>query len=474
MPRDIWREPAAMSMRSNDDRPAPDTGAALASQPSAHSQSLYERARRFLPGGTGRTSTFALPHPLYARYGAGCRVVDVDGVSRLDFNGNYTAMIHGHAHPEIVGAIVDQVRHGTSFCLATEHEVTLAQLLCERLPSVEQVRFMCSGTEAVMMAIKAARAYTGRACIAKCEGAFHGQYDHAEVSLDPSPDRWGDPEPIAVATARGTPDGVLRDTVIIPFNDTALARRILLREGHRIAAVLIDPMPNRAGLIPATAEFLEMLQEFCSGSGTLLISDEVINLRLACGGAQEAFGYRADLTVLGKIIGGGLPVGAVGGRADIMQMFDPAAGKPAVSQSGTFAASPAAMVAGAVSLRLLDRDALARLNALGETTRQHLLDAMRLAGLAAQVTGCGSLFRIHFHARALRGYRDSWSTPVERRLLAAFHRHLLDLGVILSAAGMGALSTPMTEDDVGSLLAACELAFRAIASGPESFIGRYE
>ena len=219
--------------------------------PNSSSQKMYDRALASLPGGNTRTTVFMKPYPIYAARGEGCRVWDLDGNVFIDCINNFTSQIHGHAHPALIKAATAQLALGSAFGLPTESEVDLAELLVSRLPSVDQVRFANSGTEAVMMALKAARAHTGRPKIAKCEGAYHGSYDYAEVSLDPAPEAWGRNAPVSVAYAKGTPDNVLADVVTIPFNDTEAAVSLIREHGPELACVLVDPMPNRAGLAPA-------------------------------------------------------------------------------------------------------------------------------------------------------------------------------------------------------------------------------
>jgi glutamate-1-semialdehyde 2,1-aminomutase len=436
-------------------------------QATSRSYELYERARRSLPGGTARESTFARPHPTYVRAGHGCRMVDVDGVERLDFNGNFTSMINGHAHPAIREAAIRQIELGTSFPFPCVPEIELAEQLCARVATIDRIRFMTSGTEAVMMAIKAARAHTGRPKIAKCEGAFHGGYDYAEVSLDPSPDAWGPADrPASVGNARGTPRGVLADVVMLPFNDTESAARILEAERESLAGILIDPLPNRVGLIPARPEFLRLLRDFATANGVVLIFDEVIGFRLGYHGAQPEFGVEADLTVLGKIIGGGFPVGAVGGRERFMAVFDPSAGNPPLPQSGTFAGNPVAMAAGVANLQLLEPATFQRLNALGARARDSLTDALRVVGVEGQVTGLGSLFRIHMTARPFTTFRSARPEPEECERLGRLYRYFFDHGILIASTGLGCISTPMTEADIDRLAEIAVDALRTIAAGP--------
>ena len=291
-----------------------------------------------------------------------------------------------------------------------------------RLPSVDQVRFTNSGTEAVMMALKAARAFTGRPKIAKCEGAYHGSYDYAEVSLDPTPEAWGGNAPVSVAYAKGTPDNVLADVVAIPFNDVDAAVSLIREHGAELACVLVDPMPNRAGLVPADKAYLEALRAVTREVGALLIFDEVITFRLGYRGAQGLWGVEPDLTTLGKIMGGGFPVGAIGGKREFMAVFDPRAGKPALPHGGTFSANPVTMRAGIAAMELLDEAAFARLDAIGEAVRDGIDEAFRRHGVAGGTVGLGSLLKVHFADRPVRDYRSAFPTEQEAKRLAIFNR----------------------------------------------------
>src|ERR1700733_13142831 len=362
---------------------------------SSQSFALNQRARQSLPGGNTRTTVYMKPYPIYAARGLGCRVWDVDGTERIDCINNFTAAIHGYAHPALLRAAEEQLGLGTAFGLPTSSELEWAELLTARVTSVERCRFVNSGTEAVMSAIKAARAYTGRPKIAKCEGAYHGTYDYAEVSLDPTPDTWGRNAPVSVAFARGTPDNVLADVVTIPFNDVEAAVSLIREHGRELACVLVDPMPNRAGLAPADRAYLQGLRQITREVGALLIFDEVITFRLGYRGAQGLWGIDPDLTTLGKIIGGGFPVGAVAGKAEVMAVFDPTSGKPALPHGGTFSANPVTMRAGLAAMALLDPKAFECLEANGEVVREGMRRALQDAGIAGRVTGAGSLLRLH-------------------------------------------------------------------------------
>lgn len=426
------------------------------------SREMFERARKVMPGGNTRTTVFIDPFPIYAQRGEGCRVWDVDGNVYYDCINNFTAMIHGYGHPAVTAAVVDQMPRGSAFGAPTESELDLAELLVERLPSVEQVRFANSGTEGVMMAIKAARAFTERPKIVKIEGAYHGSYDFAEVSLDSSPANWGD-MPASTAYAKGTPKGVLDDVIAVPFNDTEALRAVFDAHGDTIAGVLIDPMPNRAGLIPARKDYLDAMVEIARAAGSLVIFDEVISLRLGYSGAQGLWSVTPDLTALGKIIGGGFPVGAVGGRADVMAVFDPTRGKPALPHGGTFTANPVTMRAGLAAMRALTPASFAHLDAIGSLLREGITASLAHHGLNGQCVGLGSLFKVHFTALPITDYRSVYPGASERMKLDLFHKGLLDRGVLSASYGFFALSTSMTEEDAREILSAIDGALAAIA-----------
>ena len=433
--------------------------------PESRSARLFERARTVVPGGNSRNTIFHKPYPVFAQSGDGCRVRDVDGVERLDFINNYTSLLHGHRHPAIIEAIQAQLALGTCFANPTEAEVRLAELLVERVPSFDQVRFTNSGTEAVMMAIKAARAHTGRSKIAKCEGLYHGCYDVAEVSLGAHPGNWGDGAPAATAYSKGTPSAVLNDVVVIPFNEPETAEEILSRHAKDLAAVLIDLMPSRVGFVRANPPFLTMLDEFRQTSGALLIVDEVISFRMGMAGAQGMMGVQPDLTALGKIIGGGLPVGAVAGRAEVMSVFDHAQGPPALPHGGTFNGNPLSMAAGRAAMELMTPEAYERLNRLGGKAIAELREAFARAGVTGQVTGEGSLFAVNFKEKPPTTFREAFVPPEESERVAALHRYCLDQGIILGSRGAGALSTPMGEAEVERLAEVFLGALKALPLG---------
>jgi glutamate-1-semialdehyde 2,1-aminomutase len=432
--------------------------------PRSHSRALFERARQVIPGGTSKANFHVRPHPFYLAEGRGCRVTDVDGVERLDAVNNFTALIHGHAFPPLVDAVSRQLSRGTAFAASTPEEVALAELLVERVPGLERIRFGNSGTEAVMMAIKAARAYTGRDRIAKFEGAYHGYYDDVQVSFSSRPDDWGpDDAPASVPSSGGVPKHRVFETLVLPWNDRDVCERLVTRHASELAAVLVDPLSNRMGFIPPADGFLAFLRQLTRQHGILLVFDEVISFRVGYHGAQGRYGGDPDLTAFGKIIGGGFPIGATGGRAEVMEVFDPGTRGARIASGGTFSANPVSMTGGLATMRAMTPAEFDRLDALGARLRVRLGEAFRAAGVPGQATGEGSLFRLLFTDRPLRSYRDV-DQAAEARMERLF-RALLDSGVLLHTTGLGCLSTPMGEGEVEELAAAVERALASIDRG---------
>jgi glutamate-1-semialdehyde 2,1-aminomutase len=403
-------------------------------EPDSRSAQLWARARAVMPGGNSRTTVFVAPHPTYAASAQGAVVIDVEGQQRLDFVNNYTSLIHGHAHPGILEAVTGQLGLGTAMSFPTEAEVRLAELLVERVPSLEHVRFTNSGTEAVMMAVQAARAFTGRPRVARFEGCYHGAYvDHCDEDL------------------------------LLPFNAADAVEREVAQYASELAAVIVDPLPHRPGFVDPLPGFLQRVREVTRANHILLISDEIISFRVDRAGAQHRFGYAADLTTLGKIIGGGFPVGAFGGRADVMSVFDPTSRSQArVAHGGTFNANPVTMVAGYAAMSMLPPTEYARLAGLGERVRTGLADLLETRGMAWQVTGQASLFKIHPHPRSVVDYRSSLPTTDEQAALETFYEAMFAEGIILTPELAGCVSTPMTEAEVDTLVSAADRALAGV------------
>jgi glutamate-1-semialdehyde 2,1-aminomutase len=433
--------------------------AAAAGHACSRSASLYRRGRGVFPGGVTRSTVEKDPHPFYVACGEGAHLVDVDGNRLLDLNNNFTTLIHGHGFAPVADAVARLLRSGTCFSNPTHHEIALAELLVGRIPAIEQVRFVNSGTEAVMFAIKAARAYTGRPAIARFEGAFHGAYDMSEAgqrSANGGPP--ASPFPDRTAETAGTAGNV----IVLDFNDADGLEETLAPHSHRLAAILIDPMPSRAGLLRPKPQFIERLNVFAQTHGILIIADEVLNLRQGYAGASSRYGIDADLMTLGKIIGGGFPIGAVGGRAKIMSVFGSDEKAPLVHQGGTFSANPISMVAGRVAMEATTMAALGRLEELGEALREQLSDIALRYAAPYSVTGAASLFRIHPKRPLPDTYRATIMSQEQTERMRNLSRFFRQHGILLPLGAAASLSTPMTTQDADRVCATFE---RFLATG---------
>lgn len=436
--------------------------------PASKSAKLFERAARVLPGGTTRHPVMFPPYLIYLADAGGCRVTDVDGASRIDFINNFSSQIHGHAHPVIVKAITDQANRITSSILPTESELDLAELLQDRVPAIDKIRFCNSGTEGAMLAVKVARAHTGRSKIMKMEGGYHGQYPELETSWFSFPDNWGPiNEPDKVAFGEGCPPALTENIVVAPINRTEITRSLIRKYANDLAAVIIDPLPSHMRFIRASDEYLGMLREETSRLGIALIFDEVFSFRVGYHGAHGHFGVTPDLVVLGKIIGGGLPIGAVGGNDSIMSVFTStrANGFPKVFHGGTFTANPMSMAAGLAAMRLMTREAFADLSAKGNRLRAGLQSAAQKAGVPAIILGDGSLTAVTFAEQGFDSYREMViaSGPAQRQKAYLFHRAMLNEGVLVSPQAQFVGSTPMSDADIDIAVAAAERGFAAVA-----------
>lgn len=409
------------------------------------SAALYAQARRVMPGGDSRTTTFFKPYPTFIERAEGQRLLDVDGNTLLDFLNNYTALIHGHAFPPVVEAARRQLERGTAWSAPNEHQVQLATLICERMPSVERLRFTNSGTEATMLAIRAARAFTGREQIIKIEGGYHGTHEAVSISIDPDVDHAGPADaPDSIPEGPGVLHGVLEATRIVPFNNRPALERAIQPGRGKIAAVIIEPVMGSRGMIPADPEYLRFVREITQANEVLLVLDEVMTFRLDRGGAQAVYGTKPDLTAFAKIIGGGFPVGAFGGREDIMRLYDPTQG--GIAHGGTFNANPVTMAAGLAAMQHVTPDKIAYANRLGEVLREGLADVLHEQGLRGQVTGKGSLVGIHLTAQPVRDYRSAASVHPELRAL--LHLACLNRGLHFSTGSVLNTTTVMTENEV--------------------------
>jgi glutamate-1-semialdehyde 2,1-aminomutase len=410
------------------------------------SRAHCETAKKVLPGGSTRRAVYFDPYPTYIEYGEGCTIWDADGNRYLDFNNNYTSLVHGHAYPAVVEAVQAQVAKGTLYGSPTTCQYELAGMLCERIPSVERVRFCNSGTEATMMAMRLARAYSGKDVILKMDGGYHGTHDFAEINITAS----AEPEtrPPLRKESRGTPDCILEAMMVVPFNNLDAVEETLSAYNHRIAAVIVEPMMNAGGLVASRPGYLAGLRELADKYGVLLIFDEVVTFRLSPGGWQLLDSVMPDITTLGKIIGGGFPVGALGGKAEIMEIFSPEH-PDSVKHSGTFNGNSITMVAGKATLEQLDQSEIDRINKLGDRLRQGIAAAFQTHGLKVNVTGRGSLAYIHWTDEEIATASDSARAAKKAgQLLMLLQLGLLNQGIWVPYRGEWAVSTPMTEREI--------------------------
>lgn len=416
------------------------------------SAEAFAAAKQVMPGGDTRTVAFHPPYPLTVARGQGCRFVDVDGNEYVDVLNNYTSLIHGHAHPAITAAVTEQLPKGTNYATAVAAQTRLAEILTSRVASVDLVRFTNSGTEATMNAVRAARAFTGRDLIVKMEGGYHGTYDDFEVSVHPDLAMAGlDDAPLPTLDTQGVPRNTLESVLVIPYNDVAAAERLFAERGDEIAAVIVEPVMGAGGMIPAERAFLEAWRALTVEHDALLIFDEVMTFRLEPGGIQEHYRVRPDLTSFAKIIGGGFPVGAFGGRREVMELFDPARPRP-LWQSGTFNGNAITMVAGAVAMEHYPASEVARINALGDRLRGGLNATLRRADVTGFATGYGSFVGVHFTEEAPTNYR--MAARGDQALKRLVHLGLLNEGVFCAPRLMFCASTAMDEAVIDGVIAA--------------------
>lgn len=411
----------------------------------ARSGLAFSAASRLLPSGVSRQTLVYPPFPFFGQRGERQYLWDVDGNRYLDLVNNYTSLIHGHAHEPSVHAATQELLRGGALGAPTKLELEFTQLLVERYPAIEKLRFAVSGSEAILFAIRSARAYTGRPRVLKFEGGFHGNHDEVQLSVGA--------EPLVPGTfGYGVPnsEGLLNaPTLVAIFNDRQSVHAAFAAHSGEIAVVIVEPFLGNAGLLPAAPGFLNFLAEIAHNNGALLLVDEIQSMRLSYGGVQELHDVHPDLIALGKILGGGLPLAAFGGRQEIMSVLD--GFDPPVPQTGTFNAFSASLASGMATMRAFNREAVERLNDAGESARNGIRSVFSDCRVPVTVTGQGSMFNITVGAENVMDYQswrgispDYWLT-LRLRLLNKFN--------YITARGTGCLSTPMTESDIDKFLA---------------------
>jgi glutamate-1-semialdehyde 2,1-aminomutase len=424
----------------------------------AQSEALFAEALKYIPGGVNspvRAFRAVGGHPFFVNHAGGCKLRDVDGNELIDYVLTWGPAILGHAHPKIIAAVKAAAEHGTSFGIPNPYEVTMARMICDLVPSVQKVRMTNSGTEACMSAIRLARGFTKRDKIIKFDGCYHGHADSLLVRAGSGALTFGNPD------SAGVPVAFTQHTIVLPYNDFEAVTAAFAANKDQIAGIIIEPVSGNAGLYLPKPGYLEFLSEITKSHGSLLIFDEVMTgFRLARGGAQERFKITPDLSCFGKVIGGGLPVGAFGGRAEIMDYLAPLG---PVYQAGTLSGNPLAMAAGIANLEELHAaNAYEKLEKLGEQLATGLRDAAQSAGVPMQFNQCGSMFCGYFAGQPVHNLADAMHSDRDR--FKKFFHGMLDNGVYLAPSQFeaGFLSTAHTAQDIEKTVQAAAKVLRTL------------
>lgn len=415
------------------------------------SAKYFEEAQKWLPGGGTRNIAHYYPYPFFAIKGTGCYLYDVDGNQYIDVLNSMSVNIHGHAHPKIVEAIEKQAKEGTSHATPIQLQYELAKIICKRTPSIELLRFCNSGTEATLFAIRAARRYTGKNKIIKTEGGYHGSHDYVEVNITPNLTAKYMPIP---TTEKGVPDTILKDVFVVPYNDLKAAEKIMKKHHKEIAAMILEPVMGSGGGVIASKEYLQGLRELTLKYNILLIFDEVITFRISTGGIQKYYNIIPDLTALGKTIGGGLPVGAFGGKREIIDQFNPTK-KDFITHSGTFSGNALTMAAGKVAMELYDENEVNRLSKLGDRLRDGLRKVLKELNIRGQVCGIQSIAYVYlFEEPAIDGRQTVFKLIPTLELSKYLTLALNIQGIYAVSRGVTAfiLSTPMDEKIIDEII----------------------
>lgn len=423
------------------------------------SKQLFERAERVIPGGVNspvRAFRAVGRGPLFIREAQGCSITDADGNTYTDYVGSWGPMILGHAHPAIIETIREAARLGTSYGAPTEIEIELAEEIAKAFPSIERVRLVSSGTEATMSALRLARGFTGRDRIVKCEGCYHGHSDSLLVKAGSGLATFATPD------SAGVPADFARNTIVVPYNDAQAVKDTFAEQGSEIACVIVEPVAGNMGCVPPRAGYLEALREITSANGALLIFDEVITgFRVAYGGAQQLYGVKADLTALGKIIGGGLPVGAFGGRADVMEAIAPLG---PVYQAGTLSGNPLAVSAGLAMLKLLkESNPYEVLERRAARLEQGFGEACRQAGIESTINRVGSMMTAFFAATEVTDWSGAKKASTDQ--YGKFFRAMLDRGEYLAPSQFECAFVGLahTDEIIEKTIEACRSSARIVA-----------
>ena len=423
-----------------------------------NSEKLWAEAQKFLPGGVNspvRAFGAVGGTPVFVDLGSGSKIYDVDGNEYIDYVCSWGPLILGHADTRVMDAVTRAASKGTSYGAPTQAETQLAKLIVSTVPSIEKLRLVNSGTEATMSAIRLARAFTDRDVIVKVKGCYHGHVDALLVKAGSGATTFGSP------TSPGITTGCTADTALVPFNDLAAAKELFAERSNSIAAVIVEPVPGNMGVVLPDRDYLAALRDLTQSAGALLIFDEVMTgFRLGLGGAQKLYGVTPDMTTLGKIIGGGLPVGAYGGRAEIMDMLSPSG---SVYQAGTLSGNPVAVAAGLATLDAVSKKGFySELEKKAAKLQGGLADAAAKAGVKIFFSRVGSMFTVFFSDGPVRDYEGALASDTKR--YAAFFHAMLDRGVYLppSQFETAFVSAAHTDDDIAKTVAAAAEAFQVL------------
>jgi len=400
------------------------------------SRAAIEVAKKYMPGGQTRRGTFYFPYPIWTEKAEGCKLTDVDGNEYIDFHGCYTTMIVGHGNPKVVEAVKQQLARSVADSTMSLPVIRWAEIMCQRVDSVEEIRFTNSGTEGAMGAIRGARGFTGKDKIIKTEGCFHGSWDPT----------------VYPTKSLGLPQSILTDSITIPYNDNQAAEKAIVENKDQLAAMILEGQMGVAGQIPPKDGYLNFLRKITAENNVLLILDEVQSFRLDHGGMQHIQKVKPDLTLFGKIIGGGFPAGAFGGRKDIMELFSPWTNK--ISHTGTFSGNPITATAGIATLEQVTPEAIAKINKLGESLATGIRQVFTKLNIKGQVTGTGSLQNVHFSPVPVVDGKTS--AEANKDILHLFHLALMGKGIFSVSRGLFAISIPMTEKEIDTAVKAVE------------------
>ena len=414
------------------------------------SEELFKEAKNYLPGGVDSPVRAYEPYPFFAQEAKGSKIFDVDGNAYIDYCLAYGPLVLGHANEKIMNEVADQLKIGSAYGVPTEKEIELAKLVIKKVPCAEMVRFVNSGTEATMSAIRLARAATGKKKIIKFEGSYHGAHDYVLVKSGSGA--------AGLPDSPGVPEDTTRNTVLIPFNDKEALTDLVEKDGNEIAAIIVEPIMGNIGFIPPKEDYLKFLRKITSQNNIILIFDEVITgFRIAEGGAQEYFGVTPDLVTLGKIIGGGFPMGALAGKKDLMRMIAPSG---AVYQAGTFNGNPVSVTAGLAMLKQLNSDFYKELDQKGTMLRNGIQDILNDNGLNFKIAGLSSMFQIYFTSNEVHDYSSAKSADTEK--FNEYFHILLKNGVFIPPSQFECcfLSLMHDKEDIQKTLDAIEISLK--------------